>query len=199
MKRFLFVSLALLLPAAAAAAPFHQPVQKLCAALRQDGWTAPLGPLTGRPGRAEVSIPGVMYLCTLTRVLQPAGRGHAPDLQALISDDGKVSQIILSADVWCEADRTATFAALAQQVERLAASAASAASAGSAGNTGSPGGVPSAITAAIRAGTKATATALGLSFEVSPIEVEPAACTSVPAGQLGPVLMKIDVEIKPAR
>jgi hypothetical protein len=181
------------LPLAAGAEPFRQPVQKVCAELRQAGWTAPIGPLSNRPGRAEVSIPGVMYLCTLTRVLQPTGVGHAPDLQALLSDDGKVSRIILSGSIWCDADRAATFAALAQQVERVVGSVASV------GGASGGGSLPAAIAAAIRTGKETRATALGLSFEVVPVEVEPTACSSVPPGQLGPVLMKIDVEIKPAR
>ena len=100
---------------------------------------------------------------------------------ALLSKASDGASIILSADIWCGADRAATFDALAKQVERLA------------------GSVPAPISAAIRAGKPAKATAGGLSFEVTPVEVEAGACASVPAGQLGPVLMKIDVEMKPAK
>jgi len=49
------------------------------------------------------------------------------------------------------------------------------------------------------AGKEATATADGLSFKVAPIQVDANACQSVPAGELGPVLMKIDVEVKPLK
>jgi hypothetical protein len=122
-----------------------------------------------------------MYMCILSHELKPAGSGHAPDLQAMLSDAGEGPGVILSADVWCAADRSATFDALAQQVERIA------------------GPVPAPISAAIRAGKEAKATANGLSYEVVPVEVEPAACESVPPGQLGPVLIKIDVEIKAAK
>jgi hypothetical protein len=183
MKNLLSVSLALALalPLAAAADPFRAPLQKTCAQLRGDGWTAPLDPQTHKPGTAEISIAGSVYLCSLTRTLKPAGAGHAPDLQALLSNTGKAPSIILSADVWCAADRTATFDTLAKQVERVA------------------GSLPQAIVAAIRAGKKASATADGLTFEVAPVEVEPSACESVPAGELGPVLIKIDVEVKPAK
>jgi hypothetical protein len=128
-----------------------------------------------------MSIPGAIYLCTLEHVLPPAGSGHAPDLQALLSNAGQGPSIILSADIWCATDRTATFDALAKQLERIA------------------GSVPEPISSAIRAGKDAKATANGLSFEVVPVEVDSGACESVPAGQLGPVLMKIDVEVKPAK
>ena len=180
MKRVLFVALALMLPLAAVAEPL-KPLRKICAQLRSDGWTAPTDLLTGRPGTAEMSISGAIYMCTLSRELKPAGSGHAPDLQALLSNAGDGPGVILSADIWCAADRTATFDALAKQVERLV------------------GSVPEPISAAIRAGKPAKATANGLSFEVAPIEVEPAACEGVPPGQLGPVLMKIDVQVKPAK
>ena len=181
MRRILFASLVLILPLSAAADPFAKPLQKTCAQLRSDGWTAPVDPLTNKPGKVEMDIPGAMYLCTLAQVLRPAGSGHAPDLQALLSKASDGASIILSADIWCAADRAATFDALAKQVERLA------------------GSVPAPISAAIRAGKPAKATGGGLSFEVTPVEVEAGACASVPAGQLGPVLMKIDVEMKPAK
>jgi hypothetical protein len=181
MKRILIVSLALGLPfGAAAAEPFGKPLQKTCAQLQSEGWTAPVDPLTNERGKAEMSLGGI-YLCMLSHALKPAGTGHAPDLQALLSRSGPQSSIILSADIWCAADRTATFDALAKQVERIV------------------GSVPEPISAAIRAGKEAKATANGLSFEVAPVQVEPGACESVPAGQLGPVLMKIDIEVKPSK
>jgi hypothetical protein len=181
MKRILVVSMALSLPLTATAAePFGKALQKTCAQLQSEGWTAPADPLTNERGKAEMSLGGI-YLCTLSQVLKSAGTGHAPDLQALLSSSGSKSSMILSADIWCAADRMATFDALAKQVERVA------------------GSVPEPISAAIRAGKEAKATANGLSFEVAPVQVEPGACESVPAGQLGPVLMKIDVEVKPAK
>ncbi|HVT61458.1 MAG TPA: hypothetical protein VHR45_24055 [Thermoanaerobaculia bacterium] len=111
-------------------------------------------------------------MCMLTHVLQPRGSGHAPDLQALLSNSGDGPSIILSASIWCTADRTATFDALAKQLEHVA------------------GSVPELISSAIHAGKKTKATADGLIFEVAPVNVDPGACESVPAGQLGPVLMK---------
>jgi hypothetical protein len=181
MKRIGFVALALLLPLVAAAEPFGKSFQKKCADLQADGWTAPTDVQTNERGKAEMSIPGVMYLCMLTRALPPVGSGHAPDLQALLSSASGESSLILSADLWCVADRTATFDALARQLERVA------------------GSVPKPILLAVREGKEATATAEGLSFKVVPIQVDADACKSVPAGQLGPVLMKIDVEVKPAK
>jgi hypothetical protein len=180
MKRMLFAGLALMLPLAAVAEPL-KPLQKICAQLRSDGWTAPTDLLTGRPGTAEMSISGAIYMCTLSRELKPAGSGHAPDLQALLSSAGEGPSVILSGDVWCAADRAATFDALAKQLERVV------------------GSLPEPIAAAIRAGREAKATANGLSYEVTPIEVEPQACASVPPGKLGPVLIKIDVEVKAAK
>jgi hypothetical protein len=180
MKRMLFVALALMLPLAAVAEPLGKSLPKMCAQLRSDGWTAPIDLETGKPGMAEMSISGVVYMCMLTHELKPAGSGHAPDLQALLSNaDGP--SVILSAHIWCAADRTATFDALAKQVERIV------------------GSVPEPISAAMRAGKEAKATANGLSFEVTLVEVEPEACASVPPGQLGPVLMEIDVQVKPAK
>jgi len=112
--------------------------------------------------------------------LKPAGPGHAPDLQALLSEAGKERSIVLSASIWCAADRAPTFDALAKQLERVA------------------GSVPESIAAAVRAGKEAKATAGGLTFEVVPVEVDAQACGNVPAGELGPVMMKVDVEVKPA-
>jgi hypothetical protein len=183
MKRmqFLVLALALLLPLAAVAEPFGKPLQKICAQLRSDGWTAPLDPETGKPGKSEMSVAGAIYMCMLSHELKPAGSGHAPDLQALLSSAGHGPSVILSADIWCAADRAATFDALAKQLERVV------------------GSLPDPISAAIRAGKEAKITANGLSYEVAPVEVEPEACKSVPPGQLGPVLMKIDVQVKPAK
>jgi len=38
----------------------------------------------------------------------------------------------------------------------------------------------------------------GLRYRVQPIEVDAGACTRVKPGQLGPVLMKMDVAVEPA-
>lgn len=181
MKRMLFVALALMLPLAAVAEPFGKSLPKMCAQLRSDGWTAPIDLETGKPGMAEMSISGAVYMCMLMRELKPAGAGHAPDIQALLSNAGKGPGVILSAHIWCAADRTATFDALAKQVERIV------------------GSVPEPISAAIRAAKEAKATANGLSFEVTLVEVEPEACESVPPGRLGPVLLELDVQVKPAK
>jgi hypothetical protein len=181
MRRILFGGLALILPFAVAAEPFGKPLQKTCAQLQSDGWTARVDLRTGKPRPAEMNIPGVAYMCLLTHGLPPTGSGHAPDLEVLLSSAEQGPGITLSASIWCAADRTATFDALAKQLERIA------------------GSVPEPISSAIRAGKDAKATANGLSFQVTPVEVDSGACEKVPAGQLGPVLMKIDVEVKPER
>ena len=168
----------------AAAAPFAKNVPKVCAQLRKDGWTAPVDPSTNKPGEAEMIVPGVMYLCMVEHVLPAKGAGHAPDLQALLSNDGTEASIILSADVWCEADQAAALDALAKQVERSLTTAEA--------------HVPDSVTAAIRAAKKTKVTADGLTFEVVPVSVDAEACGRVRPGRLGPVLMKVDVSVKPA-
>jgi hypothetical protein len=183
VRRILLVSFVLILipSLAAAAEPFGKPLQKICADLQSDGWTAPADPLSKKRGKAEMSIPGKLYICMLAHEMKPAGSGHAPDLQALLSETREERSIILSAHIWCAADRAATFDTLVKQLERVA------------------GSVPAPISAAIRAGKEAKATAGGLAFEVAPVEVDDAACENVPAGQLGPVLMELDVAVKPAK
>jgi hypothetical protein len=183
MRRILFLSfaLALISSLAAAAEPFGKPLQKICAELQSGGWTAPADPQTKKRGKAEMSIPGALYICMLAHELKPAGSGHAPDLQALLSEARQERSIVLAAHIWCAADRTAAFDALGKQLERIV------------------GSVPEPISSAIRAGKEAKTTAGGLAFEVAPVEVDSEACENVPAGQLGPVLMELDVQIKPAK
>jgi hypothetical protein len=161
------------------AGPLGKRIPKVCAQLQSDGWTAPVDLRTKKPGRAEMNIPGVMYMCTLEHLLTGKGTGHAPDLQALLSNDGDDESLILSADVWCEADEAATFDALAKQLER------------------SLGGAPEAVTQAIRARKKLRLEADGMAFIVEPIEVDADACAHVRPDQLvGPVRIKIDVAVK---
>lgn len=174
-KLALLVLLAVLaLPAAAATLPKSLP--KVCAQLKKEGWTHPAG-------TQELNVPGAMYMCMLERVLPRAGgNGHAPDLQALISFDGTENSIILSADIWCEADQPSTLDALAKQFSSL---------------LGAP--LPDNVAAAVRAAKEVKLTADGLSYEVARVEVDANACRNVPANKLGPVLVKVDVVVKQAR
>jgi hypothetical protein len=183
MRRILFISfaLALISSLAAAAEPFGKPLQKICAELQGGGWTAPADPRTNKPGKAEMKLPSPLYLCMLAKALPPAGSGHAPDLQALLSNAGQGPVIVLSAHIWCAADRAAAFDAVGKQLERIV------------------GSVPEPISSAIRGGKEAKTTAGGLAFEVAPVEVDSEACKTVPAGELGPVLMELDVQVKPAK
>ncbi len=181
MKWMLVFLTTIALPAAAAS-PLKNIPQR-CAALRKDGWIAPRDPISGKPLQAEMNVPGVMYLCTLEHVLpRTAGTGHPPDLQAIMTDDGREPSIFVSADVWCEPDQPATLEALVKALVLV---------------NGSP--LPENIVAAIRAAKAATATANGLVYEVSRVDVDADACTDVPAGRLGPVLMKLDVSVKGAK
>lgn len=180
--KWMFAFLTAIALPAAAASPLKS-IPQWCAALRKDGWTAPRDPLSGKPMQAEMNVPGVMYLCTLEHVLaRTAGTGHPPDLQALLSDDGSDPSIILSADIWCETDQPGTLEALAKALASV---------------NGSP--LPESIAAAIRAGKAAKATANGVIYEVTRVDVDATACTDVPAGKLGPVLMKLDVSVKRAK
>jgi hypothetical protein len=156
-------------------------VPKMCAQLLKEGWTAPTDPLTNKPGKAEMNVPGVMYICMVEHELPTTGDGHAPSLQALLSKDTEAS-VILSASVWCEVDQAATLDALAKQVERSLAVADIKA--------------PDGVLAAIRAAKQTKVSADGLSFDVLPISVDPDACSRVPADELGAVLMKVDVSVK---
>jgi hypothetical protein len=165
----------------AAAQSLGRNVPKMCAQLLKEGWTAPRDPLTNKPGKAEMNVPGVMYICMVEHQLPTKGDGHAPDLQALLSKDTEAS-VILSANVWCEVDEAATLDALAKQVERSLAVADLK--------------VPDGVLAAIRAAKQTKVSADGLSFEVVPISVDPDACSSVPADELGAVFMKVDVSVK---
>jgi hypothetical protein len=160
--------------------PLGKRVQKLCAVLQVEKWTVPIDPLTNKPGpRAETRLGNLMYLCTLEHRLPGKGSGHAPDLQALISSDGDENSLILSADVWCEADQAATLDALAKEV------------AAALGGT-----VPPAISEAIRSAKPLKVTVDGVAYEVEPQHIDADACTNVAPRELGAVFMKVDVSIK---
>jgi hypothetical protein len=166
----------------AAPDPFRNPSQETCAQLQRDGWTPPIDLVTGRPRNAEVTVPGLgVYYCALRRELKPAGSGHAPELEVQPGYGPHGPSIFFTATIWCAADRTATFDALVKQLERMA------------------GSVPEPISSAIRAGRAAQTTAAGLVFEVLPTELDPGACEHVPPGELGPPLMRLDAQVKPAK
>jgi hypothetical protein len=113
--------------------------------------------------------------------LKPSASGHPPELKVSPGYGPYGRRIFLAAKIWCEADRTATFEALAKQLERMT------------------GSVPEPISSAIRSGKPAQATADRLVFEVLPTELNPSACEDVPPGQLGPALIMVDVMVKPAK
>ena len=64
--------------------------------------------------------------------------------------------------------------------------------------TGSKIPVPAEVLEAVRASRKHEATAEGFRYRVEPVEVDAGACDRVPPGQLGAVLMKMDVAVDPA-
>jgi hypothetical protein len=63
---------------------------------------------------------------------------------------------------------------------------------------GSKISVPAGTLEAVRAARKHEANTGGLRYRVEPIAVDEGACARVRPGQLGPVLMKMDVAIEPA-
>jgi hypothetical protein len=180
--KWMFAFLTAIALPAVAASPLKS-IPQSCTALRKDGWTAPADPFSGKKGQAEMNIPGVMYVCMIEHVLaRAAGTGHPPDLQALMSDDGSEPSIILSAHIWCETDLPATLDALTKAFTLV---------------NGSP--LPEAIATALHAAKPAKVTLNGLVYEVSHVDVDATACTDVPAGKLGPVLMEVSVSVKGAK
>jgi hypothetical protein len=161
--------------------PLGKRLEKLCGVLQTQGWTVPVDPQTNKPGpKAEMRLGNLMYLCTLEHWLPGGGPGHAPDLQALISSDGDEDSVILSADVWCQADEAATLDKLAKQVTEAIPA------------------VPPAIAEAIRAAKPRKITVDGVTYEVTPQNIDADACANVAPEDFGPVFMKVDVSIKSA-
>ncbi|MEO7324144.1 MAG: hypothetical protein ABIW82_04885 [Dokdonella sp.] len=170
---------------AAPVEPFSKALPQLCKTLQQQGWEAPADILhPGHRQQAEMSIPGVMYMCTLEHRLAGHGPGHTPDLQVLLTDSGSDPGIIFSADVWCAADRAAALTALADQLAREMQALG--------------WSVPKETLAAVRAGSESKTTAMPLVFSTTPINVDAKACENVADDALGAVLMKIDVKVEPA-
>jgi hypothetical protein len=172
----------LAVPVAAKDSPAKQMsdrLPKLCAELQKQGWGVPEDMLLLDPkAKAEMRM-GKIYMCGLGK-----GPGHAPDLGALLTNRAAGPSLILSASVWCAADREMTIETLAKEVERIL--------------TGSKIPVPLEVLEAIRASRKHEATAEGMRYRVEPIEVDAEACARVQPGMLGAVLMKMDVAVEPA-
>jgi hypothetical protein len=157
---------------------------KICAELQKQGWGVPADQLKMNPDtKAEMRMGKQLYMCSLGRQLPGTGPGHAPDLSALLTGSSGDPTLILSASVWCAADREPALEALAKEVERVL--------------TGSKISAPAAVLEAIRAARKHDATVDGMRYRVEPIEVDAGACDRVGPGQLGAVLMKIDVAVEP--
>lgn len=157
---------------------------KICAELQKQGWGIPADQLAMDPNtKAEMRM-GTVYLCMLERQLTGQGPGRAPDLGALLGSSSSGPNLIFSVSVWCAADQKPAAEALAQELERILA--------------GSKITVPAEILEAVRASRKHEITSGGFLYRVEPIEVDDGACARVQPGQLGAVLMKMDVGIKPA-
>ena len=158
---------------------------KICAELQKQGWGVPADQLKMNPNtQAEMRAGKLIYMCTLERQLAGTGLGRAPDLSVLLSRSAGDPSLILSVNVWCAPDREAAIEALAKEIERVL--------------TSSKIPVPAEVLEAVRASRQHEATAEGMRYKVAPIEVNAGACSQVQAGELGPVLMKMDVAVKPA-
>ena len=158
-------------------------LRQLCTRLQKDGWEAPGDPLDRRRKElAEFDIPGVAYYCNLEHPLPGTGPGHAPLMQALISDSGEASGVIFSAQFWCAADSDAAFSALAAQLEKQLAAISVAA--------------PAEILAAARTGAERDVEAGGLHFKAVRYDIDPHACSKVAENTLGAVLAKLEVVIE---
>ncbi len=157
---------------------------KICAELQKQGWGVPADSLKMDPDtKAEMRM-GKIYMCNLEHQLAGKGPGRAPELSVLLASRSAGPALILSVNVWCAADREPATEALAKEVERVL--------------TGSKIPVPAQVLEAIRASRDHDATTEGLRYRVQPIEVDAGACARVPPGELGPVLMKMDVAVEPA-
>jgi len=190
--RYRFVA-ASLLAASLAAAPvaaqgnlaklMEDRLPKLCAELQTQGWGVPADQLKLDPkSKAEMRM-GKVYLCSLGRPLAGKGPGRAPDLGALLGKSSRGATLLLSVSVWCAADREPALAALAKELERVL--------------TGSKLPVPAGLLEATLTPRRYEAAAEGLRYRAEPIEVDPGACDRVAPGELGPVLMKMDVAVDP--
>jgi len=177
-------------PATAADAPakaveqFGKRLPKICAELQARGWGVPTDLLKMDPRtKAERRVASIYY-CNVAQPLAGKGPGRAPDIAALLMDGGGEPSLILSASVWCAADRQPALEALAKEVERVLDGA------------GIP--VPLEVLTAIRAAKPHEGDAGGHRYVVEPVKVDAQACSRVAAGELGAVLMKIDVQVEPA-
>jgi hypothetical protein len=164
--------------------PLWSRLHDVCAGLRARGWKAPTD--GGLDARAEMNVPGVVYMCTLAQPLAGVGPGRAPQLQVLLSGTDDVTSAIFSANVWCARDVEPALQSLAAEVGRVLETV----------------GVtpPAEALTAIRAGRAAEAHGPpAITYSVVPIPVDQDACRHVAPGGFGPVYMKVDVALKPTR
>jgi hypothetical protein len=165
-----------------AGASLAQQLPALCAALQKQGWQPPTNPFAKKREPAEMSVPGVVYMCRLERDLPGQGPGHAPTLQALIGDaDG--ASVVFSLDVWCEADRNGALGALADAIEH--------------GLNGIALHSPVPLLDAVRNSRDLRIRNDGLAFHTELTTVDAQACSKVRDGQLGAVLFEFDAEVAP--
>ena len=178
-------TIALLAAIPAAAGPFDA-LPALCKSLQKEGWGRQPGVAKLDPGSPlEMSIPGVMYMCTLGRELPANDRGHVPELGVLLTTSNDDAGALLSAQWFCAGDRMPALADLEKAFAGVASSLDVT--------------LPEGMAGAIREGRRFAAVKDGIRFAATPIDVDPDACTRVKPGDLGAVLGKIDVSMKSDR
>ena len=156
---------------------------KICAELQKQGWGVPADQLAlDFSAKAETRMGKLLYMCSLERQLTGQGPGRAPDVGVLLASSTGDPSLIFSVGVWCAADQKPAIEALAQEVERILA--------------GSKIAVPAEVLDAVRAVRRHEATAAGLQYKVEPVDVDAGACDRVGPGELGAVLMKMDVAVE---
>jgi hypothetical protein len=174
-------------PAAAKDNPAKQmsdQLPKICAELQKQGWGVPADNLKLDPDTKPEMRLGKIYMCNLERQLAGKGPGRAPDLAVLLAGKAGDPTLLFSVNVWCAADREPAIDALAKEVERVL--------------TGSKIPVPAELLEAVRASRDHDATVEGLRYRAQTIEVDAGACARVSPGELGAVLMKMEVAVEPA-
>ncbi|HET7844657.1 MAG TPA: hypothetical protein VFL14_10940 [Xanthomonadales bacterium] len=178
-------TIALLAALPAAADPFDG-LPALCKSLQKEGWGRQPGVAKLDPNSLlEMSIPGVMYMCTLGRELPASDRGHVPELGALLTTSNEDAGALLTAQWFCAGDRAPALAELEKAFAGVAATLDVA--------------LPDGMAAAIREGRRFETMKDGIRFASTQIDVDPDACTRVKPGDLGAVMGKIDVSMKSDR
>lgn len=178
----LFPGLLLACAATAAENPLWNELPALCKARLAEDWQPPARFSTGEASPAESGVPGLMYLCTIEKPLPSHERHRRPNLALMLMGIAQKS-VVVSAYVWCDADRSETLAALERETARVLDQAKL-----------KP---PAALGDAIRAARAYQTRLDGIAIKVAPQEIDRDACAKSSDALLSPVLMEVEVAIDP--